>query len=445
MTIRKATIAFELACILLVPAVAQEPLTIDDAVKKSIARNLLVQAAHERIDQARARVGIVRSARLPSLELRGEYNRVAAGSLQLPSLGPGVPPQTISVSPSDNTVTTIEARQAVYAGGLFAFRISQASALHDVALGSLAATEAQIALQTRESYYSALLAQSLVASQELNLAAARQHLSVAQDKLDAGAAAKFDVLRAQATVSEAEQSLEEARSRARSAVFNLNRLIAEPISQDQQLVEPAMQTFPAEDVEALVKKALGQRGEVLAARAQFVANEAGIEAARAERRPQIAVTAGYQQVSKESPVLSSGLTFTATASLPIYEGGRISANISQAKSARDEARTNLEETLLEVEQDVRQQYLALQTARQTIVTAEARLAQALEAHDISIVRYDEKVGTAVEVADALATLSAARTNLDQSRSNYSIAYARLQRALGVIAPFAATPHPRSPE
>ncbi len=412
---------------------AQEPLTIDDAVKKSIARNLSVQAAHERVDQARAQIGIVRLGRLPSIELRAEYERnPAGGAFDIPSIAPGVPPQTVTVYSAENTTATIEVRQAVYAGGLFAYRTSQANALYDVALESLAATEAQTALQTRESYYSALLAQSLIVSQELNLAAARQHLKVAQDKFEVGTAARFDVLRAQTTVSEAEQSLEEARSQARSAVFNLNRLIASPIAQDQQLVQPPMVTFPAEDVDALVKKALDRRGEVLAARAQLSANEAAIEAARSERRPRIAVTASYQQVSRESPVLSSGMTFGATASLPIYDGGRISSNVSKAKSARDEAHSNLEESLLEVEQDVRQQYLDLRTARLTISTAETRLTQAQEAYDISGVRYEAGVGTAVEVADALASLAAARTNLDKSRFKYSVAYARLQRALGVV-------------
>lgn len=433
MAVQRISVSLGLVCILLMPAMAQDPLTIDDAVKKSVDRNLTIQAARERVDQAQAGIGIARSGRLPSLELQAQYNRIpSGGAFEIPSLGPGVPAQTVSISPTENSVATIQARQAVYTGGMVSARISQAGALYDVAVGSLAATEAQTALQTRETYYNALLAQSLIASQERNLAAARQHLGVAEDKFEVGTAAHFDVLRAQTTVSEAEQSVEEARNQARSAILNLNRLIASPIAQDQQLVQPPMLPFPSDDVDALVKEALDQRGEVLAARAQFAAQEAGIEVARSERRPQIALAAGYQQVSRESPVLSSGLTFTATASLPIYEGDRIKSNVSQARSARDEARSNLEETLLEVEQDVRQQYLDLQTARKTISTAETRLTQAQEAYDISTVRYEAGVGTAVEVADALATLAAARTNLDQARFNYNIAYSRLQRALGLV-------------
>lgn len=450
MTLRTALILSVLAFSLLIPAAAQEPpdaqqspssvqpvadqpLTIGEAVQRSISRNLTVEAARERVDQARAGVDIARSGRLPTLELQAQYNRLpGGGTFELPSPAPGVPPQMISISSTENTTATIQAAQAIYTGGRVTAQISQARAFYDTALGDLAATEAQTALQTRESYYNALLGLSLISSQEQNLAAAGQQLRVAQDKFEVGTAAQFDVLRAQTTVSEAEQSLEEARNQARSAELNLNRLIAAPIAQDQQLVQPVTAPFPEEDVEALVDTALRQRGEVLAARARFAAAEAGIDIARSERRPQIGVAAGYQVVSNESPAQTTGLTFAATATLPIYEGGRIRANIRQSTSARDESRANLEETLLTVEQDVRQQHLNLQTARQTIQTAESRLAQAQEAYQIATVRYEAGVGTAVEVADALATLAAARTNLDQARFNYNIAYARLQRALGVV-------------
>ena len=426
-----------LAFSLLMPATAQETpvavLTIGDAVQKAVSRNLTVQAARERVDQARAGIGIAQSGRLPSLELQAQYNRIpGGGTFDLPSPAPGVPAQTVTIASAENTTATIQARQAIYTGGRVSAEVARANALYDVALGDLAATQAQTALQTRESYYNSLLAQSLIASQEQNLAAANQQLGVAQAKFEVGTAAQFDVLRAQTTVSEAEQSLDEARNQARSAIFNLNRLIAVPIAQDEQLVPPPAAPFPSQEIDALVDTALKQRGEILAARAQVAASDAGIRSARSERLPQIAVAAGYQFVSNESPAQSSGLTFAATASLPIYEGGRIKANIRQSESAKNEARSSLEEALLQVEQDVRQQHLDLQTARRTIQTAETRLTQAQAAHEIATVRYEAGVGTAVEVADALATLAAARTNLDQARFNYNIAYARLQRALGLV-------------
>jgi len=74
----------------------------------------------------------------------------------------------------------------------------------------------------------------------------------------------------------------------------------------------------------------------------------------------------------------------------------------------------------------------VQTAHKDIETAKTRLAQATEAYDVANVRYESGVGTAVEQADAVATLSQARTNLDTARFNYIASYAALQRALGLI-------------
>lgn len=411
--------------------VASQPLTIDEAVRLAISRNRTVQAAREQVEQAQAGIEIAEAGRRPMVNATVQYNRnPGGGEFEIPTV-PGQPPQIVTISATENTIGVIEARQAVYTGGRVSAEISRAQALYDVSLGQLGATEAEIALSTRETYYNALLAQSLTESEQLNLEAAQEALRVAEARFDVGTAARFDVLRAQTTVSEAEQRLEEARNRARIAEIALNRLIGAPIAQDQQLVSPPLAPLPERGPDALVDAALVQRGEVLASRAQVAAAEAGIRIARSERRPEIGVAATYQIVGNENPGQTTGLAFLATASLPIYEGGRISANIRQSQSARDEARLNLEETERTVEQDVRQEYLNLQTDRRTIETAEARLRQAQEAYEIATMRYEAGVGTAVEVADALATLAAARTNLDQARFNYNIAFARLQRALGL--------------
>jgi outer membrane protein TolC len=122
----------------------------------------------------------------------------------------------------------------------------------------------------------------------------------------------------------------------------------------------------------------------------------------------------------------------ATASMEIFDGGRAHSDLAEAKSLKDEAGASFQDTSRGVEQDVRQAYLNLQAAGQTIETARARLAQAQEAYDVATVRYQAGVGTATEVADSLAALTASRTNLDRATFNHSTAYARLQRALGNI-------------
>ncbi len=222
----------------------------------------------------------------------------------------------------------------------------------------------------------------------------------------------------------------EALNQAKVTEVTLNRLLGVPLEQPQRLIEPGLSAFPEEDLTALIDTAFRERAELLSARAQLAASEAGIKLAKSGRRPSFGILADYQTVLKETPVETTGVTFMATVGLEILDGGRISAEISEAQALRDEAQANLEESLRAVEQEVRQEYLNLKTAQQTLSTAQTRLAQAEEAHEVARVRYEAGVGTAVEVADALATLAAARTNRDRSRFNYNIAHAKLQRALG---------------
>jgi outer membrane protein TolC len=293
--------------------------------------------------------------------------------------------------------------------------------------------EADTALQVRQAFYNVLLAQASVTAQERNLAAAQAQLRDAQTRFEAGVSARFDVLRAETQASQAEQALLEARSSVETAFIALDRAMGVPQTRRWTVVDPGLAPLPPELLPDLVTAARNTRGEVLAARAQVAAREAGISIARAEGLPTLSVAASYNIVSTQNPFQKSGWTISATAALNLFNGGRTQSGISAAQARREEAQANLEDVTQGVEQDVRQAYQNLVTTRSTIDTAETTLRQAEEAYDVATVRYQAGVGTATELADALAQLSQARANLNQARYNYNIVWARLQRALGRMA------------
>ena len=411
---------------------AAPTLTVEEAVRTALSKNPNVRAAREQAAAARARLRAARADSFPQVRASVEYRRVTSPpSFELPSLIPSIPPSEIAIATEENVVGTLAARQALYTGGRIPAQISRAGALLDAALGWQASTEAQVALRTREAYYGVLLSQSLVRSAEKSLAAAREQLAAANARFEAGTTAQFDVLRAQTQVSEAEQSLVEARNQVEISRVALNRILGAPLEQAPALSEPELAPFPKENLPSLIETARRQRPELLVAGAQLAAAEAGIRLVESQWRPELDLSANYQAVRDETPALTTGWTLAAIASMEIFDGGRRRANVAESRSLRDEARVNLEDASQAVEQDVRQAYLNLQTARQTTETARTRLAQAEEAHNVATVRYEAGVGTAVELADALAALTAARTNLDRATFNYNVAYAALQRALGL--------------
>ena len=423
-----------LVLILLAPIIgAQEPaspLTMDQAVQTALSSNLAIRIARDDASAARARIGAAKSALYPDISASAQYTRLSkVPSVTIPASG-GNPPETIAISTKQNVVGTIATRLAIYTGGRISALISKAEAMYDLSVARLGVTEAQVALQTREVYYGMLLAQSLVKSAEQSLTAAKDQLKTATDRFEIGTAARFDVLRAQTQVSEAEQTLTEARNQVQTAQVALDRILGFPLDKPLALGEPAAAPQTSEDLSALIATANQHRGELLAAKAQVAAVKSGIRLAASEYLPQLGLSANYQTVAQETPTQTTGWTFMAIASMDIFNGGRAGFDLAEAKALRAEAEANLHDTSRGVEQDVRQSYLNLQTARQTIETAKSRLAQASEAYDVATVRYQAGVGTATEVADALAALTGARTNLDRATFNYSTAYARLQRALG---------------
>jgi outer membrane protein len=427
----KSALFITILCLILFPAAAQEcpRLTVADAIRTAVSGNPLLDAARRRALAARADIGSARADLFPQVDVQAQYTHESApASIQIPGT-----PQTITVGVSDSTVTSITARQYIYTGGRLPALISQAEALYDAAVAQLGSAEADTALQVRQAFYNVLLAQANVIAQERNLSAAQSQLRDANTRFEAGVSARFDVLRAETQVSQAEQSLLEARNSVETAFVALNRAMGVPQSRRWTIVDPGLAPLPAEPLPDLVAAARRGRGEVLAARAQAAAQEAGINIARAEGLPTLSIAASYNIVSTQNPFQNSGWIISATAALNLFNGGRTRADVSAAQARTEEARANLEDVTQGVEQDVRQSYLNLVTSQRTMDTAETTLRQAEEAYDVATVRYQAGVGTATELADALAQLAQARANLNQARYNYNIVWARLQRALGRIA------------
>lgn len=422
--------AILLLCISL-NAHAQAPapvLTIDQAVQTALTDNLTLRNARLEIRAARARIGEARSAEYPQINATGNYTHLT----NVPTISIPGSPVTFSLVPADNIVGVVSTRLSVYSGGRVQAQVSRAEALYDATVARLGTTEEQVAYQTRSAYYGVLLSQSLTRSNEATLAAARSQLATAEARYAAGTAPRFDVLRAQTQVSQAEQNLTQSQSQSTTSMVALDRMLGVPLNRTYTLTEPPLAPTPTESLDTLIATAESQRPEILAAQAQVAAARSGIRLARAELIPGLDLVASYQTVEKPNPSQSVGWTLSAVVNWSLFNGGRASSDLHEAQTLTAEAQTNLEDTRRAVEQDVRTAYADVQTAAANIVTARAGLAQAQEAYDIATVRYEAGVGTATELADALATLSTARTNLDRAIFNYNIAYAALQRALGRV-------------
>ena len=98
--------------------------------------------------------------------------------------------------------------------------------------------------------------------------------------------------------------------------------------------------------------------------------------------------------------------------------------------ARLGTRNVLESERQQIELAVKSAYVTLESAQAQVAAAGKEVAQAEEARRIATLRYQEGVGTSVEILDAEANLEEAKTRLNSAVLGLNLALARLDLAVG---------------
>jgi outer membrane protein TolC len=120
----------------------------------------------------------------------------------------------------------------------------------------------------------------------------------------------------------------------------------------------------------------------------------------------------------------------AILTFPLFSGFLTSHQVAEAKSNLYVLKANEESIRQQILLDVRQAYLNLQAAEASISTAELAARQAKENLDLANGRYSAGVGSPIEVSDAFATYVTVQASYTSSLSNYKIAQATIERAMG---------------
>jgi outer membrane protein len=122
--------------------------------------------------------------------------------------------------------------------------------------------------------------------------------------------------------------------------------------------------------------------------------------------------------------------FTATLSLPIFDGFSRERNVEQAEVDRDNARYNERARELQLTADVGSAYLTLTASVGTVALQEQNTAAAREALSLAEERYRVGAATFVDVTDARAAYERAENDRIGAVYDYHKAFAALESAVG---------------
>jgi outer membrane protein TolC len=315
---------------------------------------------------------------------------------------------------------------------------SSAEALKEV----LEAQKLDIAQLVKTQYFTLLLSKRLV---QVNLAAldrAEVNLRSAKGFFQVGTQPKSFVTRAEVDVANARVNVIRAQNAVNLARVALNTAMGIAVNAPTEVRNLlAYQEFPT-NRDLLVSEALRNRPEYRQVKAQAEAADASVRQTFRDFFPSLfgSGTYGVTGVTgapafnsrSTSGFIDSGNEWNVglTLSWSIFDGGARIARYKEAKASLEASQARVRDAELQIWQNVEQSYLNLGEGEERIGAAQKAVESAEENYQLARGRFDAGVANIIELTDAQLALTQAQSDEAQALSDYRIAIARLERALG---------------
>ena len=177
------------------------------------------------------------------------------------------------------------------------------------------------------------------------------------------------------------------------------------------------------------------RPDIRAAEQQLMAANANIGAARAAFFPRITLTGSYGRVSPELSDLFGGgavraWSFAPKITLPIFDWGRLRANLKASEASRDIALAQYEKAIQTGFREVADALAGRATLGDQLVALEAQATASRESYRLAELRYRNGIASYLHLLDAQRTLFSTEQALVQTRLMERLNQVTLYKALG---------------
>lgn len=415
-----------------VPAGKVDPnpinLTMLDAIDRGLKNNLGLILSEQGNTTAAAQRLRARSVFLPNID--GQItesvlqNSLAAFGLSLPGMPRVVGPFTLFEARATLQQNVLDFR------AINNYRASGANI--NAAKYSYQNTRDLVVLAVGGTYLQALALQSRVEATQAELATAEALYKQTLDQKNAGVVPAIDVLRAQVQMQAQQQRLVVTQNDLDKQLLQLSRVIGLPPGQQFRLADKIPAPAPLElTLEQAIQRAYESRADYKQLAAQVEAAEHTVAAAKAQRYPTLGVQTSYGDIGHT--IGTSNGVFNAAAALrfPIFEGGRIKADVQQADAALKQRRAQYEDMRGRVEYEVRTSFLDYQAATRQLEVATSALDLARQQLTQARDRYAAGVTNNLEVVQAQEAEATAQENFISSLFAHNFSKLAMARALGV--------------
>jgi outer membrane protein len=438
-------------------ALAQGPDDFDAVVERYVAEglrtNLALQGETLEVEKAASALAAARARFFPEVAVQSRYSRSEGGREFALPLGMTLNPvyatlndllvaqgQPTPFKPvSDVSIpflreqeqeTRLTLRQPLYAPAIAAAVRAQ-SALLEAGTYHRMAIARTLRRDITTAYVNWLNARNSMEIVGATEALLQENLRVNTSLFDNGKITEDQVLRAKAELLEVEQQRREAANRAIQAQSFFNFLLNRELRAEiDSATLPDAQSQRSVALEQLWEQALSRRPELAEMQRLQRASAHQTRAAEQQRWPTLSlgIDAGTQG---EAYRFGNGYDFSTVSlvfSWRLFDAGSDAARVRQARATQRQLVLRDEEIAQQIRLEVQQAFDRLQTTRDSLVTAGARVEAARAAFRIASRKRDEGVISQVEFIDARSTLTRAELNYSLTRCDLLARRADLEYA-----------------
>ena len=304
-------------------------------------------------------------------------------------------------------------------------------------------------LAAESAYFGYMATRALLEAQRASVTEAEANLQAAQHRHDVGLATIADVLQARTVASQARLAAETTAGQLQAARASMAVAMGLPANTPFDVAAPPTDTpvgTVSQSVDSLIVDAVRARPDLAAAEARARQAFASARATRSSGLPSITLSGNGGRVYSQTPELSgASYSFSLGLSFPIFTG---LAQSYANRVAEDRAQTAVAQAdglRQQVIQQVFTSYYALQTATQRVHTTDDLLASATQSEQVAQGRYQEGVGTILDLLTAQQALANARAQQSQARWSWLLALAQLAHDGGVLGIDGAAALPVAPD
>ncbi|CUB02784.1 TolC family protein [Marinomonas fungiae] len=281
--------------------------------------------------------------------------------------------------------------------------------------------EQELIYRLSQAYLEALTAAQQVYIYQEKLESLQLKLDQTARMNELGVGNRLNVLRATSSRDVAKSDLLQAKSQLDDAITNLENLTGNKISIPEDWVKNGHQVFPqlvGGSTEEWVAK-VQNNAEILAEMANVRSKEGEASSSQSQHLPTLDLSLSYMdRISDDMYDDSTNYTASVELNIPIYSGGRISAQARQAEAAYNAAQARYEQTLSDKTQAIKLAFTQISSYRERLQALEESRKSSQAFLEAAERQADLSLGSQVDVLEARTELYDVRLEFVKTLSNY---------------------------